>query len=293
MENDNWLLFNGKWRREQALVDISNRAFLYGDGVFETMLTRGTEVLFLSLHINRLHASMEFFHLPIIADLTTDGIRENVTRLIHKNKWFAGARIRLTVFREAKGKYTPEGNGTGYLLAGEPHKTKPVYPFPKAGKLFTSYQAFKKPDLPFYTHKMINSMFYVMAGFFAKENEVDDCFLMNRIGEFIEAVSSNIFIIKGDDVIAPGPRQGALNGTMRLTVFKLMLNKGFSVQERGATEAEILDADEILLTNAVLGVGFVKGYKDRRYYARIGSEISKDLNEIASNTNSNLDFPAH
>ncbi len=283
MEQDSWTLINGKWKREKALLNISNRAFRYGDGVFETMLTRGIEVLFSTQHLNRLHQSMEFFHLPIINDLTADGLQENAARLISKNKWYGGARLRLTVFRETAGKYTPEGNGTGYLLAGEPHKTKPVYPFPKCGKLLTIYNDYQKPDLPFYTHKTINALFYVMAGIYAKEQGMDDCFLLNHKREIIEAVSSNVFVIQNEQIIAPGPYQGALNGTMRLTILDLLQKKGFSVIEKGVTEAEILNADEVLLTNAVQGVNFVKGYKERRFYARIGQELSKNLNELVEN----------
>ena len=88
----------------------------------------------------------------------------------------------------------------------------------------------------------------------------------------------NLFLIAGNHVITPGVSNGALNGTMRKQVLNLLDDTNYNIMERGINEDDLLEADEVLLTNAVQGITWVKGYKERRYYHRFGAEVSEKLN---------------
>lgn len=274
-----WILKNGQWFNNSDVITSANRSFLYGDGIFETMRTIGTEILFYDAHISRLHSSMERLYLPVIKDLTKERLIQNCIKLIHKNKFYNGGRLRLTVFRESSGRYTPVADRTGYLLEGESLITEPVYPFQSKGKLLTLFSTIKKYRSPLSPIKTTSSQFYVLAGLFARKNGFDDCLILNDKDEIIETVSANILVIKDQNIIAPGPESGALDGTMRKNAISIAGKMGFNIDERGCKEQEILSADEIVLTNAIQGITHAKGYCDRRYYSRTGKQLSVKLNQ--------------
>mgnify|MGYP006275848705 CR=1 FL=1 len=277
-----WICINGEWTRE-SIIPAGNRSFLYGDGLFETMRTIGTDVVFFDRHIERLHWGMGQLELPIIKILQSDSIKEMVVSLIHKNKWYSGARVRLNVYRESTGRYTPIEDHTGFLLNGEPMHLQPFYPFTGTGKLLTLYSELRKPLNMISTLKTTSSIFYVLAGKFARANGYDDAFCLNMNGDIIESVNSNVFVITDKQVIAPGPEQGALDGTMRKQMLLLLRDQGFEIEECGISDQDLSNADEVLLTNAVQGINWVKGYKDRRYFHRVGLELSNKLNLLIEN----------
>ncbi|MFO7864557.1 MAG: aminotransferase class IV, partial [Salinivirgaceae bacterium] len=134
-----WLLYNGQWLKDEAVLSAQNRAFQYGDGLFETMRTYSTEVVFAQRHFDRLKEGMRLLKLPMVPDLEPENLIRLIAKLINKNKWFTGARLRLTVFREGAGKYTPLQNDTSYVLVGESYVSKPFYPFAGQGRIMGLY----------------------------------------------------------------------------------------------------------------------------------------------------------
>lgn len=275
-----WILKDGQWMRDGEIIESDNRSFLYGDGLFETIRVVNMQIPFLELHIERLHYSMQILKLEIIDDLSFERLARHIEQFLIKNKWYKGARIRLTVYRKSEGKYTPYNQQTGYVLSGEPLVTEPVFPFKGKGRLMGYYSGIMKNDGILSSIKTTSSLFYVLAGSFAKENGFDDAFLLNRNGKIIESVNSNILLIKGNTIISPGSEFGALDGTMRKTVLQIAKSIGFEIHNCELTEQDILDADELMLTNAIQGINWVKGFRDRRYYSTVGSEFSRKLNEI-------------
>jgi branched-chain amino acid aminotransferase len=274
-----WILKDGQWMRDGNIISSDNRSFLYGDGLFETIRVVNAHIPFLKLHIERLQVSMRVLKFEIIEDLSIERVSKHIEQLLIKNKWFKGARIRLTIYRKADGKYTPANNQTGYILTGEPLVTEPVFPFRGMGRIMGIYSDLLKSDGILSTIKTTSSIYYVLAGSFARQNGYDDVFVLNQRKKIIETVNSNILLIKGKTIIAPGPKFGALDGTMRKMVLRIAMDSGFEVFDRELTEQDVLMADELMLTNAIQGINWVKGFRDRRYYSNVGAEFSRKLNE--------------
>ncbi len=284
MEGDaHWVCLDGEWIKNLSAIPVQNRSFLYGDGFFETMRTSGVDVIFVETHFERMRKSMAMLDLPDISELQFERFCNNLATLIHKNKWYKGARVRLTVFRKGSGRYTPQDNETGFLLDGEPFCPDYFYPFVGTGKLVTVYSEIKKPLNKLSALKTTSSLFYVLAGNFAKKHNFDDCFILNEQDEIIETVNSNVFVLVGRKVIAPGPLNGALDGTMRKQVLAMLIEAGYEINEGGISDHDLEVADEVLLTNAVQGINWVKGYKERRYYYQVGMELAEKLNLKISN----------
>lgn len=279
-KNGNWILQDGRWLRDGDVVSSNNRSFLYGDGLFETMRVEKNRILFLEKHVERLHKSMPIVNLNLIEDLTSDRILKHVEQFLIKNKWYKSVRIRLTVYRKGTGKFTPGNSETGYMLTGEKLEVDSVYPFKGMGRIVGKFNDLSKNVNELSAIKTTSSLFYVLAGIFAKKEGFDDVFVCNQSGEVIETVNSNVLLIKNRKIISPGPEHGALNGTMRKTVLQIGRDKGYEVINQPLQENDILEADEIMLTNAIQGINWVKGFKERRYYSAIGAEFSKYLNEL-------------
>ena len=79
---------------------------------------------------------------------------------------------------------------------------------------------------------------------YAKENNLDDCLIINSENNIIQSSNSNLFIVRDDCIITPPISDACVSGTMRSFIIQ-----NFEVQERSITEHEILVMDELFLTN--------------------------------------------
>ncbi|PLX19390.1 MAG: hypothetical protein C0597_05270, partial [Marinilabiliales bacterium] len=115
-----FILYNGAYHfRDEFGLSIQNRSFYYGDGLFETMHDNGTENQFVEDHLARLKYGMQALKIQIPTSIETGFIEKEIIKLLHKNKLYQGVRIRLSVFRNEGGKYTPLDNNASYLVETE------------------------------------------------------------------------------------------------------------------------------------------------------------------------------
>ena len=92
------IYLNGKLvSKEEAKISVFDHAFLYGDGVFDTLRTYNKKIFKIDMHINRLYksAKMTGFNIP----LSKDEMKEAIKNTVAANKFSEGseARIRITV----------------------------------------------------------------------------------------------------------------------------------------------------------------------------------------------------
>src|SRR5690554_910866 len=98
-------------------VDIyNNRAFLYGDALFETVKVLDGKVLFLEDHYFRLMASMRIVRMEIPMNFTMEFFEEEILKAIPlAGNTASSYRVRFTVFRKGEGKYLPENKNVAYV----------------------------------------------------------------------------------------------------------------------------------------------------------------------------------
>eukprot|EP01037_Dinobryon_pediforme_P008812 gene8812-8903_t len=97
------------------LVSINNRAFKYGDGLFESMRLMKGQLKFADLHADRLQRGMKALKIDGYSQMDVWFLREKIEDLSRRNKIKHG-RVRLTVYRDAEGLYTPTQNKMGYCI---------------------------------------------------------------------------------------------------------------------------------------------------------------------------------
>lgn len=265
------------FQTSETILTHQNRAFLYGDGLFETIRCLGTQPSSLDIHTERLFKGMRTLKMNIPGNFKQT-INTYIEKLLNKNRIFKGARIRLTVFRDNGGLYTPETNNISWVMeSGSLENEKFV--LETKGLAVDIFDTVHKPVNPLSNLKTTNALIYVMAGLYRKENKLDECLILNQFGRICESISSNVFIVKDKLILTPPLTEGCIEGTMRHTVINMVHELGFEVSERAILEKNLIEADEVFLTNAIQGVKWVSAYKDRRYYNFAARKLIAALNE--------------
>jgi branched-chain amino acid aminotransferase len=276
-----YICYNGYYHKaEEPVLPHDNRGFLYGDALFETMRANGKVIHFFNDHISRLYHSMKTLGMDVPEKIRTAAINEDIVKLLNKNRHLKGARIRLTVFRNSGGKYTPQTNEVSYLISSEKLPSD-IYQLNDEGLVIDIFQQYKKPLNLLSNLKTTNDLIYILAGLFKKEQRLNECILLNENNELVEAISSNLFLVKENILKTPPLKSGCLNGIMRKQILELAEDVGLKISmEQKITPQELLESDEIFLTNAVHGIQWVKGFRNIRYYKSTAKKLIQRLNEI-------------
>ena len=281
MDNIKHISFNGKiYAEENFKQDINNRAFLYGDGLFETIHSSGGKIHFFYEHINRLIKSMNVLKMevPVRFSIDTIGLQREILRLINKNKYQKAARIRITVYRKSGGLYTPKNNEVNYLIQIEKLEY-PDYQINKKGLSIDIFEDIAKPNNILSNLKLTSSVFFVLAGIYKTEKKLDECIILNEKGNMVEALSSNLFLVKENNIYTPPLSSGCLNGIMRSKIIDIAKSLNYTVSDKAPLNSkDLIAADEVFLTNAISGIKWVLAFKQRRYYNKVSKLLVNKLN---------------
>jgi len=265
--------FNGKYVNEStSILKSSNRAFKYGDGLFETIKVLNSKIIFLEDHYFRLMASMRMLRMEIPMKFTLEYFEEEVLNCAEKNK-LTNARVRFAVFRSDGGLYTPLENSISYLI--------------EASDLSVLLNANYKVDLykDFYissgflsTLKTTNRILNVLASIYAKENDLNNCILINEKKHVVEAANGNVFIVKGNVIKTPLLSEGAIKGIARKKVIEMIHElEGLELIETEISPFELQKSEEVFITNAIVGIQPVSSYRKTTYNTTIGLMLREKL----------------
>ena len=147
----------------------------------------------------------------------------------------------------------------------------------KIGLIVDVYDEFKKPYSELSKLKSSNALVYVMAGLYRTRNGLDDVLLLNQEGFLCESLSSNVFIWYDKKLYTPALSEGCIDGVMRKVVIELAVDSGLEVIEAQISPDILRAADEIFHTNAIHGVQWVMGYKQKRYFNRVSRMLQERL----------------
>lgn len=266
--------------RSQAGLSVANRGFKYGDAVFETMVAVRERVCFLEDHYFRLLKSMRLMRMEIPGEFTLDYFEEQLQRLIRAcGLSAANSRLRLTVYRIGEGLYAPSSHHVEYLAecSALPHR-----PYAWAERPYTVdvFRDFPVAASLLSTIKTNNKAQHVLAGIFARENELDNALLVNTEKQIVEAVQSNVFAVFGEVVKTPPLSGGALDGIIRKQLIRLAPRQSrYVIQEAPLLPFELQDADEIFLTNVVVGIQPVSNFKKKTFSSKASKLFLELLND--------------
>ncbi|MGV3705956.1 MAG: aminotransferase class IV [Arcticibacter sp.] len=264
----------------QATISVANRAFKYGDGLFESMRMMNGKLMFADQHAQRLREGMDVLQIEETSVISPEFLEEKVRQLAIRNNIKDNARVRMTVFRDSEGLYSPTANHMGYVI--EMTRTDQAdYASNYKGLIAQVYEDITKPINILSNLKTCNSLLYVMAGIFRKKNSLDEVFILNQKGFLCEGMSTNLFVLYQQTLYTPALEEGCIAGVMRSVVIGLAEENGIQVIEAQINPDILNEADEVFVTNATTGIQWIMGFNGKRYFNKLSNELLGYLNAIA------------
>ena len=276
--------FNGNIAQEENLL-TQNRAFLYGDGVFETVKIINNKILFLEDHYFRLMASMRVVRMEIPMNFTMEYFEEQILKLAQEKEISGSARARITVFRNNGGLYLPMANEVSFLIHATPLENT-FYVLSSNPYEVDLYKDFYVTKQLLSSIKTINKMINVTGSVFAHENGLDNCILINDSKNVVEALQGNLFMVIGKKLITPPVSEGCLNGIMRKQILTLTKKiESIEVLEEVISPFDLQKADELFLTNVITGIQPITKYRKKEFTSNLAHLLVQKLNENISEIN--------
>lgn len=272
--------FNGALHDSSSnLLSLENRGYAYGDALFETIKVVHGKVLFWEDHYFRLMASMRIMRMEIPMSFTMEFLEREILKTVEANQLMkATARIRINVHRQAEGKYCPSSNEIGYNMVAK--KLLSDFYALNAGhytvELFKDF--YVAPGL-LSTLKTNNKSINVLGSIFAKENNFDNCLLLNTDKTVVEALNGNVFLVKDRVIKTPPLSVGCLKGIMRKQLIALVEKlEGYSLEEVEISPFELQKADELFITNSIVGIQPVTKYRKKEFKIEVSKLLLERLN---------------
>jgi len=277
------LNFNGDIQNRTEKIFL-NRAFLYGDSVFETIKVVKNKILFWEEHYLRLMSSMRILKIEIPNTFTPEYLEDQIKKTNFSiSKLFSG-RVRLTIFRDGGGFYTPKSNESCFVIKS----------FENDKILFET--EFKEYTVDIYKDYFIqsnllsnlktnNRLINVLGSIYAKNNGLENCILLNDQKLVAEFLNGNIFIVKENIVLTPPLGSGCLSGVMRNKIIESITGIPLiEVKEENFSAYEIISSQEIWVSNCISGIIPVTDYRNKQF----GNSLARKVTDLFNNKISSI-----
>ncbi|SDR64990.1 aminotransferase class IV [Christiangramia echinicola] len=264
---------------ENAKLSVLNRGFAYGDSVFETVRVINGKIMFWEDHYFRLMASMRIMRMEIPSSFSPEFLEKEIKDIIEANDLnSSAARIRFAVYRLQGGYYTPATREIGYVITTEAMENS-FYLFndnPYEIELFKDH--YVNSGL-LSTIKSNNRAVNVLGSIYARENDYDNCLLLNEKKSVVEALNGNIFLVKGNTIKTPPIADGALNGIIRTQLINILKKtEEYTLKETSISPFELQKADELFITNVAQGIQPVSKYRKKNFENKVSKYLLSKLN---------------
>ena len=266
-------------KKENASISISNRGFNYGDAVFETIKVSHGKVLFWEDHYFRLMASMRILRMEIPMNFTLEFLEKQILDLVLSNGLgTATARVKFITFRKSDGMYLPDNNEVNYIISTNTLKEN-FYQLQENDNVVDLYKDhYISADL-LSTLKTNNRIINVTGSIYTKENDLDNCLLLNTQKHVVEALNANLFLVKDNTIKTPPLSDGCIKGVMRKQIIDIIkLMPEFSIEETSISPFELQKADELFLTNVIIGIKPISRYRKKEFDTKVAKNLLGKLN---------------
>lgn len=269
--------FNGNIGEETTILNVENRGLKYGDALFETLRVVANKILFWEDHYFRLMESMRILRMEIPMNFTMEFLEEQILNTLEANE-LTNARVRCTVFRGNGGLYLPDTNTVEYIITAN-NLASPFYLLSEAAYEADLYKDFYINKGLLSTLKTNNKIINVLGSVYAKENDLDNCLLVNEDKSVVEALNGNIFLVKGNVIKTPPITDGCLKGILRKQLLEILeKTTEYELKEESISPFEIQKADEFFITNVIQGIVPITKYRKKQFTNSVAKDLLGKLN---------------
>ena len=264
---------------DEATLDAANRGLHYGDAVFETIKVSAGKIFFWEDHYFRLMASMRILRMEIPMTFTLEFLEEEIMKTLAAQPQKADAyRIKLLVWRSWGGKYTPVTRDVEYLVFPEALE-QPFYTLNDAPYEVELFKDHYVNSGLLSSLKTNNKVLNVLGSIFAEENDYQNCLLLNENKQVVEALNGNLFLVSGYKIKTPPITDGCLNGILRKQIIAILAQlPDYLLEETSISPFELQKADELFITNTIVGIQPISKYRKKEYTTTVAMELLAKLN---------------
>jgi len=257
------------------VLTISNRAFRFGDSLFETIRLEKGRLLLFPFHLDRLLFGMKTLGFAVPGGFDERFLEKSILDLARINGIADYGRIRLTLFRK-DGLLDDPSNQPDWII--------------ECTSLPVNYQQLNeegytididtnncKGDGALSNLKSGNYLIYILAAQRARELKVNECLVLNSAGRIADSSIFNLFLIRNKVLYTPALGEAPVAGVMRRHLINHFQQSGNPIQESTVSIADLEEADEVFLTNALYGIRWVKSFRSSQYGNEMTRQIYSDL----------------
>ena len=262
-ESMNWptmVWINGRLEpTERALLTVTDRGFQVGDGIFETLLVVGGQVVELPLHSSRLHASASVLAIPLPDDLERTLIQA-ITGLCKANRLdgpHTRVAVRVTVSRGAVDRHAllPPDVVRANMVVQAWRVDPPRPEMLSRGLALIISGVRRDPASPLATVKTTSRAEFVYAQLEAHRRGADDAVFLTTDGYLAEATTASLFLVEGAGLATASLDCGILISTTREWVISTGGPRlGLTVRQEHLSPDDLFTADEAFLASSVAGI---------------------------------------
>jgi branched-chain amino acid aminotransferase len=249
----NKIWVNGRLKdKNDAVISVFDRGFLYGDGLFETARAYAGIVFSLDGHLSRLYGSAK--KLKINIPYPRNNLKAAVYRTLKANA-LRSAYVRITVTR---GEGEPGINFSSAMMPNVVIMVREFEGYPAAlyrKGIKAKFASTKQSSFSMLARvKSTSFLNYIMARQEARQAGFGEAILTDCGGYIAEAATGNIFAVKNGKLLTPPLTNPILAGITRGIILKIAKKLKIAAAEKRITVGQLLGSDEIFLTNSLAEV---------------------------------------
>jgi len=261
---------------DERTIHPDNRAFRYGEGLFETIrLHKGIMPLF-DLHWERLTRSLPALYFELPVHFTKEYLKNELLQLAKRNQALDAARMRVMIFKGEGGIWEKPSANFRYLLQCWPLEQN-EFSMNENGLDIGLFPDGRKACDAFSNFKTNNYFLYALAAQYAKTQKWNECIVLNQFNRICDTTIANIFFVKNKTIYTPALAEGCVAGVMRTYLLHALTVNRLKVEETACTPEQLLDADELFLTNAMSGLRWVKRFNEKQYLPELAPQFFQQI----------------
>ena len=238
--------------RGEALVSAFDRGLLYGDGIFETMRAYQGVIFRLDYHVRRLRESAGELRIPLPVP---DGELADAAQELVRRNGLQEAYVRITLTRGLHaGSLALDTQQPPTLLIDCRPITPPSPENNRQGISLGASRYLRHRSSRMARHKTLSYLDNLLILDEARAGGSRDAIILADNGLVCECATANIFLILDDEVRTPTAKLPLLNGITRQVVLELCRKLELKVLEDKFDLDDVIDADEVFITNSIIEV---------------------------------------
>ncbi|MBA4696076.1 MAG: aminotransferase class IV [Legionella sp.] len=271
------IIYNGNLlSSDLPCIKPNDRGFTLGHGLFETILSNKSAIPGLDYHWHRLETSTQLIDIPL--PFCKKKLQQMITTLLDDNNLrdkIAAIRLSLTHGESSRGIYPLSNPLPNYVIAANEY-----FPLHQQNFSCRIVTIRKNEHSPCCRIKSLSYLDNILAKKEAVEHGYDEAILLNTAGNIADGGITNIFMVKDKKIYTPLLADGALPGVVR-SILLQEFTHGFPLIEKTIKIDDLLSADEVFLTNGLMGVQIVSKINDVIFYENgVSRTMQKNLIEI-------------